>query len=88
MRVTINFQLKKSKAREGGKCPVYLRCTLDGERFELSTGIFIHQELRNAKRQESKGNGEEARSIRSRLVRITARVQDAYTHLETTEGWI
>lgn len=33
MRVTVNFQLKKSKSREGGKCPVYVSCTLNGERY-------------------------------------------------------
>ncbi len=86
MRVTTNFQLKKSKAREGGKCPVYLRCTLNGERFELSTGIFVSPELWNNNRQEPKGNDEEARAIRSRLVRIRSKVQNAYTQLETSEN--
>ncbi len=40
MRVTVNFSLKRSKSRADGKCPVYVRCTMNNQRFELSTGIF------------------------------------------------
>ena len=45
MRVTVNFSLKKTKSRADGKCPVYVRCTKNNQRFELSTGIFIYPEL-------------------------------------------
>ena len=85
MRVTINFQLKKSKAREDDKCPVYLRCTLDGERFELSTGIFILPDLWSRGRQESRGKTEEAMVVKSRLGKVATKVQDAFSFLESTE---
>jgi len=40
MRVTVSFQLKKSKSRADGICPVYGRCTMNGQRFEIPTGFF------------------------------------------------
>lgn len=44
MRITVNLHLKSSKSRKDGKCPVYARCTMEGSRIELSTGIFIPDE--------------------------------------------
>jgi len=41
MRVTINSQIKKSKALTDSKCPIYARCTMDGKRLELSTGVIV-----------------------------------------------
>jgi len=41
MRITVNVSLKRSKSRADGKCPVYVRCTMNNQRFELSTGISI-----------------------------------------------
>jgi len=29
MRVTVKFSLKKTKSRADGKCPVYVRCTMN-----------------------------------------------------------
>jgi hypothetical protein len=44
MRITVNLHLKNSKTRKDRKCPVYARCTMEGNRIELSTGIFISDE--------------------------------------------
>lgn len=44
MRVAVCFQLKKSKLRSDGKFPIYVRCILNGQRFEFSTNFFILSE--------------------------------------------
>jgi len=50
----VNFSLKKTKSRADGKCPVYVRCTMSNQRFECSTWIFIHPDLWNANKLDSK----------------------------------
>ena len=41
MRVTIAFQLKISKVKTDGNCPIYVRVTIRGKHMELSTGLFV-----------------------------------------------
>lgn len=62
MRVTVNFSLKRSKSRADGKCPVYVRCTMNNQRFELSTGIFVVPESWNDDKQQVNGRTEEAKT--------------------------
>lgn len=83
MRVTVCFQLKKSKSRLGGKCPLYLRCTLNGQRFEISTGFFIDPETWIESTQMVKGRTEEVKTINNRLDKIRTKVQDVYNQLES-----
>lgn len=45
MRVVTVFQLKTSKARADGSCPVYARVTIRGKRIELSTGLFVRPQI-------------------------------------------
>ncbi len=83
MRITVNFSLKKSKSRTDGKCPIYLRCTMHGQRFELSTGIFIDPVIWNEEKQQVKGRTEEVKILNSRLDKTVSRVQDIYNQLES-----
>lgn len=83
MRVTVNFSLKKTKLRADGKCPVYVRCTLNNQRFELSTGIFVLPESWSDKKQQIKGRTEETKILNNRLDKICTRVQDVYNQLES-----
>ena len=83
MRVTINFSLKKTKSRVDGKCPVYVRCTMKNQRFELSTGIFIISESWNDQKQQVIGRSEEAKILNSRLDKIRTRVQDVYNQTDS-----
>lgn len=56
MRLITYFLLKKSNRENAIKHPVHIRCTLNGQRFELSTGIFIDAESwdKNAQRLNPK----------------------------------
>ena len=83
MRVTVNFSLKKLKFRADGKCPVYVRCTMNNQRFELSTSIFICPESWNDERQQVVGRSEEAKILNNRLNQISNRVQYVYSQLES-----
>ena len=83
MRVTVNFSLKRTKSRTDGKCPVYVRCTMNNQRFECSTGIFIHPDLWNANKQQISGKSEEIKILNNRLDKIKTRVQDIYNQLES-----
>lgn len=86
MRVTVNFSLKKTKSRADGKCPVYVRCTMNNQRFECSTGIFIQPDLWNANKQQFSGKSEEIKILNNRLDKINTRIQDVYNQFESN-GW-
>ncbi|MGV8137402.1 MAG: site-specific integrase [Mangrovibacterium sp.] len=83
MRVTVNFSLKRLKSRTDGKCPIYVRCTINSQRFELSTGIFVLPESWNDEKQQVNGRTEEAKILNNRLDKIIVRVQDIYNQLES-----
>ena len=63
MRIRIGLQLKKTKKRNDGKCPVYARCVMDGRRIELSTSIFVDVDDWDNSRQEIAGKSQEVRIL-------------------------
>ncbi len=83
MRVTVNFLLKKTKSRTDGKCPVYVRCTMNNQRFELSTGIFAAPESWDDEKQKIVGKAEDAKILNSRLIKVSNRVQEIYNQFES-----
>ena len=44
MRITTSLLLKRTKQLANETYPIYLRCTLNGQRIELSTGIYVDLE--------------------------------------------
>ncbi|MCG6190830.1 site-specific integrase [Maribellus maritimus] len=83
MRVAIIFRLKRSKARSDGNCPVYVRCTCNGERFELSTGIFLPTESWDENLQRIKGKSVETKFLNNRIEKIRVKIQDIYNQLDS-----
>jgi len=81
MRVAVCFQLKKSKSRLDSKCPLYVRCTLNGQRFEISTGFFLSEDLWNDSTQQVNGKSEEVKIMNNRLGKIHTKIQDIYNQL-------
>ena len=83
MRVAVCFQLKKSKPRLDSKCPIYVRCTLNGQRFELSTNFFIFSEMWNDSSQQVIRRTEDVKILNNRLDKIVSKIQDIYNQLES-----
>ena len=83
MRVAVCFQLKKSKMRADGVSPLYVRCTLHGQRFEVATGFAFITDDWNETKQLVKGRTEEVKIINNRLDKIRTRIQDIYNQLES-----
>ena len=75
MRVSVLFQLRRSKSRPDGKSPLYLRCTMSGQRFEASTGFFLEKSSWIESAQLADGKSEEIKVINNRLaVRLQNKV--------------
>ena len=83
MRVTVCVQLKKSKARAGGVYPLYVRCTLSGQRFEVATGFTVHPDTWDESKQLVKGRTEEVKIVNNRLDKIKTKIQDIFNQLES-----
>lgn len=83
MRVTINLQIKKSKARTDNKCPIYARCTMDGKRIEYSTGIFVLNSDWDEKAQILIGRSEKIKTLNNRLDKFVTNINDVYNQLES-----
>jgi len=56
---------------------------MNNQRFELSTSIFICPESWDDERQQVAGRSEETKILNKRLNKISNRVQDVYSQLES-----
>jgi integrase len=54
-----------------------------GKRFEISTGIFVDEITWQESNQKNKGKTEEAKTIKNRVDKVTAKIQDIYNQLES-----
>jgi len=67
VKTTLHFYAKSTKANSLGLFPIYVRLTVDGQRFEYSTKKFVDPSKWSSELSKMKGNSEEARSINSLL---------------------
>ncbi len=74
MRVLVLFQLRRSKSRPDGKSPLYLRCTMGGQRFEASTGFFLDKSSWIESAQLADGKSEEIKVINNRIAKIRTKI--------------
>lgn len=75
--LSILFYGKKAKITRNNLLPIYLRVTINGERIELSTQRYVHQDKWSVETGRVKGNSEEARSVNSYLDILKAKVYDS-----------
>lgn len=73
-KLSILFYGKTSKTTNEDLLPIYLRVTIDGKRFEISTQRYIHSGKWSSDAGKVKGNTEEARSINFYLDNLRTKV--------------
>lgn len=84
-RLSILFYGKKTGMHGGKSLPIYMRVTINGQRFEISTNRYVEPSKWFSKAGKVKGNSEEARSINSFLDTLKQRVYD-YQKIILREG--
>jgi len=62
-KLSILFYSKTARTDKHGLVPIYLRVTIDGERFEQTTQRYIALSKWSSDAGKAKGNSEEARTI-------------------------
>ncbi|MGG7035741.1 MAG: site-specific integrase [Flavobacterium sp.] len=75
-KINVLFYLRRSKVNAQGKMPIFQRITIDGKRFDTSTGHYIEESKWSADFAKIKGNSEEARLINSQLDLLKASVYE------------
>lgn len=68
------FYLKKNKVDAQGRCPIYLRITIDGKRKEISTKRIIEIEKWNNQGSKAIGRTENVKELNAYLDALTAKV--------------
>jgi integrase len=75
-RLSILFYGKKTGMNGGKTLPIYLRATINGERFEVSAHRYTEPAKWSSSAGKVKGNSEEARSINQHLDNLKQKVYD------------
>ncbi|RVT79678.1 site-specific integrase [Flavobacterium sufflavum] len=75
-KITVLFYLRKSKVNAHKQVPIYQRITIDGRRFDVSTGQYVEESKWSSEGYKIKGNSEEARIINGRLDMLRAAVYE------------
>jgi site-specific recombinase XerD len=70
--------------RKTGDSPIYLRITVNGNRIDLTTHLFIESERWDSQHGCIKGTKEDARTINTSLDNKRSQVLKIFTQLETT----
>ena len=84
-KISVLFYLRKSKVNALGRMPIFYRITINGQRFDTSTGHYVEELKWSAETGKIKGNSEEARSINSQLELIKATVYETEKKLYMRE---
>lgn len=80
-KITLHIYAKTTKANAAGQLPIYIRLTVDGQRFEFSSKKFIEKSKWSSELSKMKGSSEEARTINSYLDLMKSKVFDVQMEL-------
>jgi site-specific recombinase XerD len=80
-KISTTFLLKTAKINSKGQMPIYLRITVDGKRFEISTNKYIEKAKWSTETKKIKGNSEEARSVNEYLNLLSSKVFETQKQL-------
>ncbi len=75
-KITVLYYLRKSKVNAKGQVPIYQRLSINCQRFDVSTGLYVHESKWSAEAAKMKGHTEEARIINGRLDMMRATVYE------------
>ncbi|CAM4264233.1 Arm DNA-binding domain-containing protein [Flavobacterium terrigena] len=68
------FYLRKSKVNAQGKMPIFQRITVNGKRFDTSTGYYIEERKWHADSSKIKGSTNETYLINNQLDKLRTSV--------------
>jgi site-specific recombinase XerD len=71
-KITVLYYLRKSKVNVQGQMPIYQRITINGQRYDVSSGHFTEEDKWSSEAGKMKGNSEEARIINGQLEMMRA----------------
>lgn len=74
--ISVLFYARKSRATTQGLIPIYMRITLKGERFGVTTKVYVREEQWSIEAGKMKGSTEEAKRINSLLDAMRVRAFD------------
>lgn len=80
-KITLHIYAKTTKANAAGQLPIYIRLTVDGQRFEFSSKKFIEKSKWSPELSKLKGNSEEARTLNNYLDLMKSKVFDVQMEL-------
>ena len=80
-KITLHIYAKTTKANATGQLPIYIRLTIDGQRFEFSSKKFIEKSKWSPELSKMKGSTEEARTINNYLDLMKSKVFDIQMEL-------
>jgi site-specific recombinase XerD len=80
-KINLHIYAKSTKANAAGQLPIYIRLTVNGNRFEFSSKKFIEPSRWSPEFSKIKGNSEEARSINDYLNLMKSKVFDIQMEL-------
>ena len=80
-KITLHIYAKTTKANAAGQLPIYIRLTVDGQRFEFSSKKFIEKSKWSPELSKMKGNSEEARTLNNYLDLMKSKVFDVQMEL-------
>jgi integrase len=86
MRLNILYLLYKSKSNKAGKCPIRCRITINKNRKEFSTGLFVNPKNWDSKNQLVKPPEKEESYINTQLCLITSQMNQAFLFLQVNSG--
>ncbi|MDX1760829.1 MAG: site-specific integrase [Christiangramia sp.] len=85
---TITFYLKKSKATEDGRAPIYVRITVDGRRAETSLYRKVPIEEWNTKSNCMGGNTPEAFSVNQQISKVRNQIYAHFQRLSEDDSYV
>ena len=85
---TITFYLKKSKATEDGRAPIYVRITVDGRRAETSLYRKVPMEEWNSKSNCMGGNTPEAFGVNQQITKVRNQIYAHYQRLSEDDSYV